>query len=94
MHERSHPTTRPTAHPTTTTHHLDEAVEVPLVVRADRAVVRQPLHHVQLLERDLVDLVDRVDRRHVDPAPLDDIDQVVDVVVAAEVDVRVADAVL
>ena len=47
-----------------------------------RAVVRQPGHHLQLFERDLVDLVDGVDRRDVDARALDDVDEVVDVAVA------------
>ena len=43
--------------------------------------MRQAGHHLQLLERDLVDLVDRVDGRDVDARALDDVDEVVDVAV-------------
>lgn len=43
--------------------------------------MRQAGHHLQLLERDLVHLVDRVDRRDVNTGALDDVDEVVDVAV-------------
>mmetsp|Transcript_13962 Transcript_13962/g.40480 ORF Transcript_13962/g.40480 Transcript_13962/m.40480 type:complete len:301 (+) Transcript_13962:576-1478(+) len=75
-------------------HHLHQAVQIPLVKRAHRAVVRQPVHHVELLQRNLVDLVDRVDRRDVHARALNHVDELVDVVVLVHEDVGIVDAIL
>mmetsp|Transcript_9571 Transcript_9571/g.23022 ORF Transcript_9571/g.23022 Transcript_9571/m.23022 type:complete len:257 (-) Transcript_9571:385-1155(-) len=74
--------------------HLDEAIEVPVQVRADGAVVRELVDDVELLERDLVDLVDGVDARDVHSGALDHVHHVVNATVALEMDVGVVDAVL
>jgi len=48
-------------------HLLQQVVEVPLVVGGDWDGVRDAIDYVQLLHRDLVDLVEQVDARNVDP---------------------------
>mmetsp|Transcript_12153 Transcript_12153/g.30665 ORF Transcript_12153/g.30665 Transcript_12153/m.30665 type:complete len:417 (+) Transcript_12153:144-1394(+) len=74
--------------------HLDQAVQVPLEVRAHGAVVRQLVQHVELLQRDLVHLVDGVDAGDVDAAALNHVHQLVHGAVLLEEDVCVVYAVL
>jgi len=50
--------------------HVNQAVQIPLLVGAHGAVVRELGDDVQLLQRDLIDLVDDVDGRNVDPGAL------------------------
>ena len=56
--------------------------------------MRNGFDEIELLDRDLVDLVHNVDGRGVDSVSLDDVDKFVDRRVAAEDDVRVQDLVL
>lgn len=75
-------------------HHLQQIVEVPVVVGGDGHAVRNLVDHVQLLDADLIDLVEQVDARDVNPVALDDVDEVVGRRVVLEHDVRVVDLVL
>ena len=53
--------------------HVHQSVQVPLQVRAHRAVVWQLGDDIELLQRDLVDLVDHIDGRDIDAGPLDNV---------------------
>ena len=65
------------------------------MVAGDGAVVGQPIHDLELLQRDLVNLIHDINRGHVDARALDHIDEVVHRdIVPTHHDVRVVDAVL
>lgn len=56
-------------------HLLQQVVKVPLVVGGDGDAVRNLVDHVQLLDTNLIDLIEQVDARDVDPVALDYVDQ-------------------
>lgn len=58
-------------------HLLEQGVVVPLVVGGDGHAVGDLADDVELLDRDLVDLVEEVDAGHVAAVALDDVDEVV-----------------
>jgi hypothetical protein len=72
----------------------EQLVKVPLEMRRDWHPVRQLIKNVELLERDLIDLVQHVDARNVHAIALDDVDQLVDARVAPQADIGVVDLVL
>mmetsp|Transcript_73961 Transcript_73961/g.147047 ORF Transcript_73961/g.147047 Transcript_73961/m.147047 type:complete len:205 (+) Transcript_73961:194-808(+) len=81
-------------HPQVLKDHVHQAVEVPLVMRRDRAVVRHSVEHVELLHGDRVDLVERIHAWHVDAIALDDINELVGRGVAVDAHVSREDAIL
>ena len=69
--------------------HLYQTIHVPLVERRHWAVMRQPAHHIEFLERDLVNLVDRIDAWDVNATALNDVHDVIHFVVAPHMDIGV-----
>lgn len=72
----------------------EQLVKVPLVMSADRDSVGDLRDQVQLLDRDLVNLVQNIQAGHVHTVALDHIDQLVDSGVTLETDVGIVDLVL
>ena len=75
-------------------HLLEQLVKVPFVVRRDGHGVGQLGDDVELLDRDLVNLVEHVDGRDVHAVALDHVDEVVGRSVALERDICAVDPIL
>lgn len=74
--------------------HFHKPVQVPFLVGAHGAVMRQPRHDLQLFQCDLVNLVDHIDGRNVDAAALNDVHKLVNVAVFPHVHVRIVYTIL
>lgn len=72
---------------------LEQIVEIPLVMSRNGNSMRNLVNDVQLLDRNLIDLVETVDARNVDSIAFDDVYQVVDGGVASHYDIGVVDSV-
>lgn len=74
--------------------HVDQLIQIPLVVGGNGAAVREVGDDIQLLDGDLVNLVQGIDAGDVDPVSLDDINQVIGRGITAEHEIRIVNLVL